>query len=464
MRVFVTLLLCAGALHAQGGGQVQFRDWHAAAATQKPKVSCESLRALTSYDISIISATTIAATADVPEHCRVSLMIPPEINIEVNMPTAWNGRFYMFGNGGFAGESFQAPGRIHNRTLGLKAGFAVGATDQGHSAAKEPNATFARNRQKLLDYGFRSLHLTAETAKMLLRTYYGDAPSKSYFDGCSQGGREGLIFAERFPTDFDGIVAGSPAIDFTGGNLARAYWLQGLAATPFPAAKLKLLADAEYAKCDAADGLQDGLVSDPLHCDFHADRDLPQCANGVDGPNCFLPSEISAINLIHSDVMSQGKRIFPGWPVGGVAFTMKPGEKDPQSGWVGQELNYADGRPGAWKFYADGFLGDIAFPEGGPALHRRRLQHRSRLRACRRIAGHPGRHRSQPRRIPPAQRQANHVFRLGRSAAQSPPGRGVLRQGSGNNGDVHRVISRASTWCPACSIAAAASAPTCLTP
>jgi len=109
MRVFVTLLLCASALHAQGGGQVQFRDWHAPAATQKPKVSCESLRALTSYDISIVSATTIAATADVPEHCRVSLMIPPEINIEVNMPTAWNGRFYMFGNGGFAGESFQAP-------------------------------------------------------------------------------------------------------------------------------------------------------------------------------------------------------------------------------------------------------------------------------------------------------------------------------------------------------------------
>ena len=367
MRVFITVLLCAGALHAQGGGQVQFRDWHAPAATQKPKVSCESLRALTSYDISIISATTIAATADVPEHCRVSLMIPPEINIEVNMPTVWNGRFYMFGNGGFAGESFQVPGRIRNRALGLKAGFAVAATDQGHSAAKEPSATFARNRQELLDYGFRSLHLTAETAKMLLRTYYGDAPSKSYFDGCSQGGREGLIFAERFPTDFDGIVAGSPAIDFTGGNLARAYWLQGLAKTPFPAAKLKLLADAEYAKCDAADGLQDGLVSDPLHCDFHADRDLPQCANGVDGANCFLPSEITAVNLIHSDVMSQGKRIFPGWPVGAVAFAIKPGEQDPQSGWVGQELNYADGRPGAWKYYADGFLGDIAFPEGDPA-------------------------------------------------------------------------------------------------
>jgi hypothetical protein len=309
MRVFVALLLCAGALHAQGGGEVQFRDWHTPVATQKPKVSCESLRALTSYDISIISATTVAATSGVPEHCRVSLMIPPEINIEVNMPTAWNGRFYMFGNGGFAGESFQAPSRIRNRSLALKAGFAVAATDQGHSAAKEPGATFARNRQKLLDYGFRSLHLTAETAKMLLRTYYGGAPSKSYFDGCSSGGREGLIFAERFPTDFDGIVAGSPAMDFTGGNLARAWWLQGLAATPIPAAKLKLLADAEYAKCDATDGLQDGLVSDPLHCDFRPDRDLPQCANGVDGANCFLPFEITAIKLIHSDVMSQGKRI-----------------------------------------------------------------------------------------------------------------------------------------------------------
>jgi len=109
---------------------------------------------------------------------------------------------------GLRRESFQVPGRIRNRALGLKAGFAVAATDQGHSAAKEPSATFARNRQELLDYGFRSLHLTAETAKMLLRTYYGDAPSKSYFDGCSQGGREGLILPNAFPPT---LMASLPA-------------------------------------------------------------------------------------------------------------------------------------------------------------------------------------------------------------------------------------------------------------
>ena len=147
----------------------------------------------------------------------------------------------MFGNGGFAGESFDAPARVSNRAIGLKAGFTVAATDTGHSAAAEPAGTFAHNRQELIDFGFRSLHLTAETAKTLIRAYYGDGPSKSYYDGCSQGGREGLIFAQRFPTDFDGILAGSPAIDFTGGNLARAYWMQGFAASSIPASKMKLL-------------------------------------------------------------------------------------------------------------------------------------------------------------------------------------------------------------------------------
>jgi feruloyl esterase len=117
------------------------------------------------------------------------------------------------------------------------------ATDTGHSAATEPGASFALNKQKLLDYGFRSLHVTAETAKMVARTYYGAGPAKSYYDGCSQGGRQGLTLAQRFPNDFDGIIAGSPGLYQTGTHLARAYWMQGLNANPFPAAKLGLLAN-----------------------------------------------------------------------------------------------------------------------------------------------------------------------------------------------------------------------------
>jgi hypothetical protein len=361
MRILLLALVCVTSAFGQGAGQVQFRDWNPPPPTARPKVSCASLRALTNYNISILSAHTIPATTDVPEHCRVSLMIQPAMNIEVNLPTAWNGRFYMFGNGGFAGESFEFPGRVHSRARALKAGFAVAATDTGHSAAKEPGGTFARNRQELLDFGFRSMHLTAETGKMLVRAFYGAPPSKSYYDDCSQGGRMGLIFAQRFPTDFDGILAGAPMLDYTGTMLARAYWLQTLAASPIPPAKLPLLADTVYKKCDAQDGLKDGLISDPLHCDFRAAKDLPRCAAGTDSSSCFQPAEIAAIELVYTDVTSQGQRLFPGWPVGAEVVA------NGQSGWLGQVVDAPNGRPGAWRSYADGFLGYVAFPEKDPA-------------------------------------------------------------------------------------------------
>lgn len=358
MRVCLGMLLWAGVVFAQGGGHVQFRDWDVPAGGAKPKATCGTLRSLTNYQMSITSAVAVPASGESPEHCRVHVLIQPKLNIEVNLPAAWNGRFYMFGNGGFAGESFDSAGRVADLRRGLKAGFAVASTDTGHSAAEEPAGTFGRNRQELVDFGFRAVHLTAETAKTVIRAYYGDGPGKSYFDGCSQGGREGLILAERFPTDFDGIIAGSPTIDFTDGNYARAYWMQGLAAAPVAAAKMKLLADTIYAKCDAKDGLKDGVIDDPRKCDFHPEKDLPRCADGEDGAGCFTGAEIGSLERIYSDVTSQGKKIFPGWPVGS-----EIAPEGGRSGWVGEELPYADGRPGAWTFYATDVLRYMAFPE-----------------------------------------------------------------------------------------------------
>ncbi len=350
MRIFLLATICVGSVWGQGGGGVQFRDWTAPVPTGKPSIACGELRSLTSFDLYVIGATVIPASATAPEHCRASLMVPPEINIEVNLPTAWNGRLYMFGNGGWAGESFEAPGRVANRARGLKAGFVTAATDTGHSAASEPGASFAVSRQKLLDFGFRSLHVTAEAAKLMARTYYGAGPSKSYYDGCSQGGRQGLILAQRFPNDFDGIIAGAPALNNTGTMLARAYWMQGLAANPFPAAKLELLANRVYEQCDAKDGLKDGLIDDPRRCDFKPARDLPRCGEGADQPDCFTASQIAAVERIHSDVTSQGMRFFPGFPVG--AEVAGP---NGQSGWTGQQINGPNG-PGAWTSFGQNFL------------------------------------------------------------------------------------------------------------
>ena len=228
MRLLFMTLLCGATLYSQGGGGVQFRDWTPPAPTAKPAIACRELRSLTSFDISVISATVVPPSVNVPGHCHVRVMVQPEINIEVNLPDAWNSRLYMFGNGGWAGESFESAGRVANHARGLKAGFVTASTDTGHSAASEPGASFAVSRQKLLDFGFRSLHVTAETAKLMARTYYGAGPAKSYYEGCSQGGRQGLTLAQRFPNDFDGIVAGSPGLYQTATHLSRAYWMQGM--------------------------------------------------------------------------------------------------------------------------------------------------------------------------------------------------------------------------------------------
>jgi feruloyl esterase len=354
MRIVYLVGFCVITAFAQGGGGVQFRDWIPPTSTAAPATACSELLSLTGFDLSVVSATMIPGAGGVPEHCRVRVMVQPEINIEVNLPNKWNNRLYMFGNGGWAGESFDSAGRIANRGRGLKAGFVTAATDTGHSAATEPGASFALNKQKLLDYGFRSLHVTAETAKLLARTYYGSAPAKSYYEGCSQGGRQGLTFAQRFPNDFDGIVAGSPGLYQTGTHLARAYWMQGMDANPFPPAKLGLLANRVYEQCDAKDGLKDGLIDDPRRCDFKPSRDLPQCAEGTDTPDCFTNTQIQTLERIYSDVLSHGKRFFPGWPVG--AEIAGP---NGQSGWLGQEVNGPNG-PGAWTSYGYNFLRYVA--------------------------------------------------------------------------------------------------------
>src|ERR1035437_5063238 len=314
LRVLLAGVFCVGVVRAQAPQTTPLPSTQPP-TRGKPAISCSDLRGLTNFGISISTAVQVAETSDVPGHCRVSGQVLPEVGFEVNLPVRWNGRLYMFGNGGYAGERFDTQSRIAIRTRALKHGFASAATDTGHSAATEPLASFARNRQKLLDYAYRSLHVTAETAKLLMGSYYGVPPTKSYFEGCSTGGRQGLILAQRFPADFDGIVVGAPVLSFSGTIVAYANDVQALRAAPIPASKLPLLAEKIYAQCDAQDGLKDGLIDDPRRCGFQPSRDLPKCDAG-DQPGCFTGGQIGAIEKIYGDVVSQGKRIFPGWPVG----------------------------------------------------------------------------------------------------------------------------------------------------
>ncbi len=352
----LTALFAFTPLFSQGGGGVQFRDYKPPVASSQPRAACAGLVAMTGYEYSVYAAAVIPASDSAPEHCRVGVLVQPDINIQVNLPARWNGRLYMFGNGGFAGESFETAGRAANRARGLKAGFATAATDTGHSAQREPGGTFAVNRQKLIDFGFRSLHITAVTAKRLIAAYYSDPLAKAYFDGCSTGGRQALILAQRFPADFDGIIAGAPTLAYTAGQLSRIDWKHGLAANPFPASKLNLLSARAYEQCDAKDGLKDGVIDNPHRCDFRPARDLPRCEGDSDRADCFTPNQIAAVERLYADRTRQGKRYFPGWPVGS-----EVAGPNGQSAWIGQHIDGPNGQS-AWNVYAGGFLRFILGP------------------------------------------------------------------------------------------------------
>jgi tannase/feruloyl esterase len=354
----VSMVFVAGApLVAQNSSQ--FRDWKSSAlsdaASIKPHVPCASLVALTGYDFSITTATVVPASADAPEHCRVSGLIQPEIRFAVTLPTVWNGRLYMFGNGGYAGEALDQQGRVATTRRALSRGFATAQMNTGHDAEAEPLATFAVSPQKFVDYAYRGVHITAVTAKQILRAYYADPLEHAYFDGCSTGGRQGLISAQRFPEDFDGIAVGAPVQNFSGTMVDYVVNQRALAAAPIAQAKLKIIADAVYAKCDEADGVKDGLIDDPRRCRFTPSADLPPCAGDADGPSCFTSGQIHALETIYGGVTRGGASVFPGWPVGA------------ENGWTPWFVPAGNARFPIQIAFAETFLKYIAFGKPNPS-------------------------------------------------------------------------------------------------
>lgn len=281
--------------------------------------TCESLRGVGGYDYSVVSAVLVEATATVPGHCRVYGVIPREIRFGVHLPTAWNGRFYMQGNGGYAGNAPDAAATLRTAMRAVAHGFAAATTDTGHDAQAEPLGTFAyKDLPKEIDYGFRAVHLTAVTAKALIEAYYRTPPHYSYWDGCSTGGRQGLIEAQRFPTDFDGILAGAPVLNFTDTQMAYIWNNQALARTPLTEAKVALVGEAVYARCDTADGLKDGVLTDPQRCDFDPAVHLPVC-DGSTTADCFTPGEVDTLTAIYAGPTGNSQQLFPGQPLGAEA-------------------------------------------------------------------------------------------------------------------------------------------------
>jgi len=291
-----------------------------AAFAGAPVVQCDALASKSfGDDVKIQSVKLVAARGNNPEHCDVRGVIWPEAQFALKMPTQWNDRFQMVGNGGTAGTI--SMGAVDGA---IRKGFASVSTDTGHDAKKEEFALFAnetpRNpnaRRKFLDFAYLAVHETAVLAKHVIGVYYGVAPKYSYWVGCSTGGRQGMQEAQRYPEDFDGLVIGAPGLYNTGNGMRRIWAAQSqLGDAELPIAKLPLLAKIIYDKCDPADGLKDGVIEDPRKCKFDARRDLPKC-KGADAPECFTQAQIGGIARIHGGVRdSKGKLIFPGEPVG----------------------------------------------------------------------------------------------------------------------------------------------------
>ena len=303
--------------------------------------TCESLADLRLPETVITLAKSVAAGAftpptgppptpvivpysTLPAFCRVAGVIKPtsdsNIQFEVWMPSSgWNGKLQSSGNGGFAGI-------IPYPSLGLPLtrGYAVATTDTGHSGNEAPtnpimDGSWARGHpEKVIDFGYRAIHETAVRAKAILHAFYGESPRHSYFSTCSNGGRQALMEAQRYPEDYDGILAGAPANFWThhfSGFVWNALALSDPAASYIPASKLKAIEVAALSACDGRDGVVDGVIDDPVKCRFDPATLL---CKGPESDSCLTGLEVAALTKIYSGPRnSKGEQIFPGYLPGG---------------------------------------------------------------------------------------------------------------------------------------------------
>src|SRR5579872_1553748 len=332
--------------------------------------NCESLMNWKAANTTVTSAETVPAGGFVPAggpadgqagfdykrlppFCRVQGVIQPSsdshIEFEVWLPmSGWNGRYEGLGNGGFAGAIDY--GALADAVFN---GYAAAGTDTGHKGGAI-NASWALGHpEKVTDFGYRAIHETAEEAKAIIAAFYGNRPRHAYFSSCSNGGREALMEAQRFPEDYDGILAGAPAN----------YWTHLLATAGsedvflndpvrgIPASKVPAIQAATLAACDAQDGVKDGLINDPSRC--HFDPSVLLC-KGAESDACLTAPQADSLRKIYEGPHdSAGKAIFPGRVPGG------------EGGFGGWALWITGQKPGTSLMYGfgTGFFANFVFNE-----------------------------------------------------------------------------------------------------
>jgi len=343
----LTLFFFTPSFHAQVFSEAESSQVKYLTANITPDKACAAMSGFKAEEILKLDAASIPADGQFPAYCRVSGVMNPEIAFEVNLPAKWNGRFYMIGNGGHAGEALDDSSRVSQIRDAMKAGFAAAQTNTGHDSRKEPGASFVMsNPQKAVDYAYRAVHLTAATAKAIVKDYYGKDVSYSYWNSCSNGGRQGLIEAQRYAEDFDGVVANAPWVSQTGFTIGAMWNQKALSEAPVTAGKMTLLANRVMEKCDAVDGLKDGLIDDPRKCDFDPARDVPACPAGTDNDGCLTAAQAAAIAKVYNGPVSNGKPFFPGFMPGSEALVPGLFGGGSGSGWMNMIVSaQPNGRP-----------------------------------------------------------------------------------------------------------------------
>ncbi len=249
--------------------------------------------------------------------CRIRATAVPskdsDIRFEVWLPASdWNGRLWGIGNGWFAGSISEQGLATH-----VAAGYATVSTDTGHHTSYKDTSWALGHPEKIIDFGHRAIHLAAQHAKRIAAAFYGHAPDHSYFSSCSNGGREALMEAQRYPEDYDGIIAGAAAADWThifeGAALINVKWLAD-GPSYLPGKKLPAIHAAVLAACDSLDGIKDGVIDDPRRCEF--DPSVLLC-HGSESDTCLTAEQVGTLrNLYKGPTLKSGKPLMPGFSPG----------------------------------------------------------------------------------------------------------------------------------------------------
>src|SRR3984957_12802644 len=332
--------------------------------------ACESLAAMKLANTTITIAQSVAGGAFVPPlpagpngggapptdfkmlpaFCRVTATLRPtkdsDIKVEVWMPTdSWNGRFVGRGNGGLAGSiSYDEIGAA------VQQGYVSASTDTGHSAGVTDARWALGHPEKVTDFGYRGIHEMTRFAKATITAFYGNGPQFSYFGSCSNGGRQALMEAQRFPTDYDGILAGAPANYWT----HAVVWTNALLPAfdhggYIPSTKLPAIARAVNAACDARDGVSDGILNDPRQCSFDP---VTLLCKGGDTEKCLTEPQVAVLKSLYAGPHdAKGREIYPGY---------MPGAEIGPNGWGTWITGPAPGKALVFAF-GHAFFSDIVY-------------------------------------------------------------------------------------------------------